>query len=193
MRDLRETGDEILHIEGILSGTLSYLFNRYDGSTPFSALVAEARALGYTEPDPRDDLSGTDVARKILILARECGLKLEFEDVENTPLLSPKALAASTVNEFYRVLEEEDGHYAGLISAAHTEGKRLRFIASFEDGKARIGLTAVDPAHPFYSLSGSENIVSFTTDRYETNPLVVKGPGAGAEVTAMGFLPISSV
>ncbi|MCY1547400.1 Bifunctional aspartokinase/homoserine dehydrogenase 1 [compost metagenome] len=113
-------------------------------------------------------------------------MKLELEDVENSPLLSPKALAAGSVNEFYQVLEEENRHYADLISAAHSEGKRLRFIASFEDGKARIGLTAVDGNHPFYSLAGSENIVSFTTDRYETNPLVVKGPGAGAEVTAMG-------
>lgn len=186
LQGLINSGDQIRKIEAVLSGTLSYIFNTFSIDRKFVDVVKEAKEKGYTEPDPRDDLSGTDVARKILILARECGLKLEFEDVENTPLLSPKALAAGSVNDFYRVLEEEDEHYAGLISAAHSEGKRLRFIASFEDGKARIGLTAVDASHPFYSLSGSENIVSFTTDRYETNPLVVKGPGAGAEVTAMG-------
>src|SRR5690606_23620046 len=103
---------------------------------------------GYTEPDPRDDLSGTDVARKILILARECGLKLELEDVENLPLLSPAALSAASVDEFYQVLERENDHYADLISTAHAEGKRLRFIASFEDGKTSIGLKAVDLSHP---------------------------------------------
>lgn len=186
LQGLINSGDQIRKIEAVLSGTLSYIFNTFNVERMFVDVVKEAKEKGYTEPDPRDDLSGTDVARKILILARECGIKLELEDVENSPLLSNKALSAGSVEEFYKVLEEEDGDYARRIQEAHAEGKRLRFIASYEDGKAKIGLSAVDASHPFYALAGSENIVSFTTDRYEHNPLVVKGPGAGAEVTAMG-------
>jgi aspartokinase/homoserine dehydrogenase 1 len=186
LQGLINSGDQIRKIEAVLSGTLSYIFNTFNVERTFVDVVKEAKEKGYTEPDPRDDLSGTDVARKILILARECGIKLELEDVENTPLLSTNALTASSVEEFYRVLEAEDASYAKQIEAAHAEGKRLRFIATYEDGKAKIGLSAVDASHPFYALAGSENIVSFTTDRYEHNPLVVKGPGAGAEVTAMG-------
>ncbi|ADQ16393.1 aspartate kinase [Leadbetterella byssophila DSM 17132] len=186
LQGLINSGDQIQKIEAVLSGTLSYIFNTFDIDRSFVDVVKEAKEKGYTEPDPRDDLSGTDVARKILILARECGIKLELEDVEITPILSERALAAPTVDAFYQVLEEENEIYAKQIQTAHEEGKRLRFIARFEEGKAKIGLTAVDATHPFYSLAGSENIVSFTTDRYLHNPLVIKGPGAGAEVTAMG-------
>lgn len=186
LQGLINSGDQIRRIEAVLSGTLSYIFNTFSPDRKFVDVVKEAKAKGYTEPDPRDDLSGTDVARKILILARESGVKLEFEDVDNSPLLSLNALSAASVEDFYKVLEDENDHYEKLIQDAENAGKRLRFIASFEGGKAKLGLTAVDSTHPFYSLAGSENIVSFTTDRYEFNPLVIKGPGAGAEVTAMG-------
>jgi bifunctional aspartokinase / homoserine dehydrogenase 1 len=180
------SGDKIVKIEAVLSGTLSYIFNNFDQEISFVDIVKEAKAKGYTEPDPRDDLSGTDVARKILILARECGYKLELEDVEIKPLLSVAAFNAQTVDDFFAVLAKENNTYEGLLNAAKADGKVLRFIASLNEGKARIGLQTVGPDHPFYSLAGSENIVSFTTERYLHNPLVVKGPGAGAEVTAMG-------
>jgi bifunctional aspartokinase / homoserine dehydrogenase 1 len=180
------SGDKIVKIEAVLSGTLSYIFNNFDSGVSFVDIVKEAKAKGYTEPDPRDDLSGTDVARKILILARECGYNLELKDVEIKPLLSEAAFAAKSVDDFFAVLAKENNTYENLLTAAKAEGKVLRFIASLNEGKAKIGLQTVGPEHPFYSLSGSENIVSFTTERYLHNPLVVKGPGAGAEVTAMG-------
>jgi bifunctional aspartokinase / homoserine dehydrogenase 1 len=180
------SGDKIVKIEAVLSGTLSYIFNNFDTGTSFLNIVKEAKEKGYTEPDPRDDLSGTDVARKILILARECGYKLDLEDVEILPLLSEAAFSANSVDDFLDVLEAEDATYAAQLKEAKAAGKVLRFIASLNEGKAKIGLQMVGPEHPFYSLSGSENIVSFTTERYLHNPLVVKGPGAGAEVTAMG-------
>lgn len=186
LQGLINSGDNIIKIEAVLSGTLSYIFNTFSVDKKFVDVVKEAKEKGYTEPDPRDDLSGTDVARKILILARESGAKLEFEDVKNTPILSENALNAASVEAFYKVLEEENQHYADLIKQAHEQGKVLRFIATYEKGKAQIALQSVDQSHPFYALSGSENIVSFTTDRYFSNPLVVKGPGAGAEVTATG-------
>jgi bifunctional aspartokinase / homoserine dehydrogenase 1 len=186
LQAMLNSGDKIVKIEAVLSGTLSYIFNNFEPGVSFLDIVKEAKEKGYTEPDPRDDLSGTDVARKILILARECGFKLELSDVEIKPLLSEKAFTAPDVPAFYEVLKAENGVYEKLLLAAKADGKVLRFIASLEGGKAKIGLQNVGPEHPFYSLAGSENIISFTTERYLHNPLVVKGPGAGAEVTAMG-------
>lgn len=186
LQGLITSGDKITRIEAVLSGTLSYIFNTYSPGDSFLDIVKQAKAQGYTEPDPRDDLSGYDVARKILILARECGHSLEFEDVEILPLLSQKAFEANSVDAFFDVLSAENHIYAEKLNQANTKGKVLRFIAQFENGKANIGLRAVDKTHPFYNLAGSENIVSFTTERYHSNPLVIKGPGAGAEVTAMG-------
>ncbi|MCP9767705.1 bifunctional aspartate kinase/homoserine dehydrogenase I [Lacihabitans sp. LS3-19] len=186
LQGLINSGDQIHKIEAVLSGTLSFLFNNFVVGSKFVDIVKEAKAKGFTEPDPRDDLNGTDVARKILILARESGLKLEFKEVENIPLLSEEAMAADSVESFYDVLEKENSKYESLLSTAAEKGEVLRFIASLEKGKAKLGLTSVGKSHPFYNLAGSENIVSFTTERYFSNPLVVKGPGAGAEVTAMG-------
>jgi bifunctional aspartokinase / homoserine dehydrogenase 1 len=186
LQGLINSGDQIHKIEAVLSGTLSYIFNTFSIDQNFVDIVKEAKAKGYTEPDPRDDLSGTDVARKILILARETGLKLEFDDVIINPLLSKEATEAKSVEDFYKILEKENSKYAELMKAAHAKGEVLRFIASLENNKASIGLKSVGRDHPFYNLAGSENIISFTTERYFNNPLVVKGPGAGAEVTAMG-------
>jgi bifunctional aspartokinase / homoserine dehydrogenase 1 len=186
LQGLINSGDRIHKIEAVLSGTLSFIFNTFAAGLKFVDVVKEAKAKGFTEPDPRDDLSGTDVARKILILARECGIKLEFNEVENIPLLSADAMAAKSVDDFYAVLENENSQYESLLNEALEKGKVLRFIASLENGKAKLGLTSVGKSHPFYNLAGSENIVSFTTERYFNNPLVIKGPGAGAEVTAMG-------
>jgi aspartokinase/homoserine dehydrogenase 1 len=186
LQGLINSGDRIHKIEAVLSGTLSFIFNTFAAGLKFVDVVKEAKAKGFTEPDPRDDLSGTDVARKILILARESGIKLEFNEVDNIPLLSQDAMAASSVKDFYAVLEKENSIYESLLNEALTKGEVLRFIASLENGKAKLGLTSVGKSHPFYNLAGSENIVSFTTERYFNNPLVVKGPGAGAEVTAMG-------
>ena len=148
--------------------------------------MKEAKAEGYTEPDPRDDLSGMDVARKILILSREVGLKLEPEDVQMVNLLSNKCLNAPSVELFFEELEKNDGTYEALVQKAESKNEVLRFIATLENGKAWIELKSVGKSHPFYTLAGSENIVSFTTERYKYNPLVIKGPGAGAEVTASG-------
>jgi aspartokinase/homoserine dehydrogenase 1 len=186
LQGLINSGDRIHKIEAVLSGTLSFIFNTFAAGLKFVDVVKEAKAKGFTEPDPRDDLSGTDVARKILILARESGIKLEFNEVDNIPLISQDAMAASSVEDFYAVLEKENSIYESLLNEALTKGEVLRFIASLENGKAKLGLTSVGKSHPFYNLAGSENIVSFTTERYFNNPLVVKGPGAGAEVTAMG-------
>jgi bifunctional aspartokinase / homoserine dehydrogenase 1 len=186
LQGLINSGDRIHKIEAVLSGTLSFIFNTFSAGLKFVDVVKEAKEKGFTEPDPRDDLSGTDVARKILILARESGIKLEFNEVENIPLLSQDAMAAGSVDDFYAVLEKENGKYESLLNDALSKGEVLRFIASLENGKAKLGLTSVGKSHPFYNLAGSENIVSFTTERYFNNPLVVKGPGAGAEVTAMG-------
>lgn len=186
LQGLINSGDRIHKIEAVLSGTLSFIFNNFAAGLKFVDVVKEAKAKGFTEPDPRDDLSGTDVARKILILARESGIKLEFKEVENIPLLSSEAMAAKTVDDFYEVLEKENNQYETLLNNALEKGEVLRFIASLENGKAKLGLTSVGKSHPFYNLAGSENIVSFTTERYFNNPLVIKGPGAGAEVTAMG-------
>ncbi|MCP9754282.1 bifunctional aspartate kinase/homoserine dehydrogenase I [Lacihabitans sp. CCS-44] len=186
LQGLINSGDRIHKIEAVLSGTLSFIFNTFAAGLKFVDVVKEAKAKGFTEPDPRDDLSGTDVARKILILARESGIKLEFNEVENVPLLSSEAMSAKSVEDFYAVLEKENSQYETLLNNALAKGEVLRFIASLENGKGKLGLTSVGKSHPFYNLSGSENIVSFTTERYFNNPLVIKGPGAGAEVTAMG-------
>ncbi len=157
-------------------------------------VVKEAKAKGFTEPDPRDDLSGADVARKILILAREVGVPLESEDVKVAQLLPANCLAAPTVEAFFNELVISDGYFAKLQSDAEANGEKLRYIATLENGKAAVELRTVNEQHPFYTLSGSDNIVSFTTERYKDRPLVIKGPGAGAEVTASGvFADIMSI
>jgi aspartokinase/homoserine dehydrogenase 1 len=187
LEDLITSGDRILKIEGVLSGTMSFIFNNFKaGGRAFSAIVREAKELGYTEPDPRDDLGGADVRRKLLILARETGLPLEASDVHIENILPKAAQDAPSVDAFFAELEKADGYFEELAAEAAASGKALRMIACLDNGVATIGLRAVDPAHPFHSLSGSDNMIVFTTERYKERPLVVRGPGAGAAVTAAG-------
>jgi aspartokinase/homoserine dehydrogenase 1 len=186
LRDLIASGDEIVRIEGILSGTLSYLFNTFDGTTPFSALVRNAHAMGFTEPDPREDLSGQDVARKLLILGRQIGLKMDLADV-NVDSLVPKRLAHGKYGSgFLPALARYDEEMAGRVKKAASRGAVLRYVGLLEGGKARAGLKEYPRTHPIASASGSDNVIAFTTKRYSRTPLVVQGPGAGADVTAMG-------
>ncbi|WP_413670577.1 bifunctional aspartate kinase/homoserine dehydrogenase I [Mucilaginibacter sp. Mucisp86] len=186
LKNLMNSGDRVQRIEAILSGTISFIFNNFKGDANFHDVVKEAQEKGYTEPDPRDDLSGKDFMRKMLILARDAGYAMEEADVEIESVLPKASLEAKTVEDFYATLKTEDAHFARLKDAAEKDGKVLRYIGKLEDGKVSITLQMVDENHPFYMLSGSDNIISFTTDRYRERPLVVKGPGAGAEVTAAG-------
>ena len=187
VRDLRETGDRVQRIEGILSGTLSYLFNIWDGEQPFSALVRDAKAQGFTEPDPRDDLSGKDVARKLVILAREIGLGLELEDVELQGLV-PESLQTGDAADFLERVPEVDAEMRERFQAARSRGRVLRYVGRLDadTGRATVGLVELDRSHLFANISLTDNVVSFTTSRYDRNPLVVRGPGAGPAVTAGG-------
>lgn len=186
LRDLLDTGDELLAIEGIFSGTLAWLFNRFDGEKPFSALVREAHALGYTEPDPRDDLSGTDVARKLVILARESGMLLSLADAQVESLV-PDALRGADRDAFMAGLETLDAPMQARLDAARAKGCVLRYVARLErGGQASVALRELPADHAFAHLRLTDNCVSFTTRRYCDNPLVVQGPGAGPEVTAAG-------
>jgi aspartokinase/homoserine dehydrogenase 1 len=186
--ELVTTGDEVKKIEGVLSGTLSYIFNRFTGDASFSEIVREAREKGYTEPDPREDLNGNDVGRKLLILAREAGYNLEFEDLEIQNLVPEQLRELSEVDVFLEGLEEYDSTFEQLRLDAEEEGKKLCYIARFEQGEGSIKLEEIGPDHPFYNLSGSDNMVAFTTRHYHTNPMVIRGPGAGPNVTASGVI-----
>jgi aspartokinase/homoserine dehydrogenase 1 len=186
LRDLRETGDDITRIEGIFSGTLAYLFNVFDGKESFSSIVRTAKQKGYTEPDPRDDLSGMDVARKLIILGREMGLTLEMADVEVVGLVPP-ALDGCGVEEFMERLPEFDAVMADALKEAKKAGQVLRYVGRVDaDGKATVRLTRLDASHAFANIALTDNVVRFATRRYCDNPLIVQGPGAGPEVTAGG-------
>ncbi|MEG0928589.1 bifunctional aspartate kinase/homoserine dehydrogenase I [Chryseobacterium sp.] len=186
INDLIKSGDKITSIEAVLSGTLNFVFNNYDGSRTFSEVVAQAQKEGYTEPDPRLDLSGTDVARKTLILAREAGYPLQLEEIENIGFL-PEACMQGSVEHFYEKLSEYEDHFRTLLKEAKREGKILKYVAEFKDGKAKVSLRHVAPESDLFHLYGKDNIVIFKTLRYSEQPLVIKGAGAGAEVTASGI------
>lgn len=186
LNDLWISGDEILKIEAILSGTISYIFNNYVGEKTFAEVVKTAQELGYTEPDPRDDLNGMDFSRKMLILGREIGLPLEMSDVHIKDFLPEACLEAESIPAFYEELEKHEPYFSSFKNEAENASRKLRLIGVLEDGKISIEVQMVDANHPFFGLSGSDNIISFTTSRYRNTPLVVKGPGAGAEVTAAG-------
>jgi len=187
LRDLRQTGDTLRSIEGIFSGTLAYLFNRFDGTQPFSAIVADAKARGYTEPDPRDDLSGMDVARKLTILAREAGLDIEMSEVEVESLV-PASLQDGTPEAFMAGLPAFDAVMAQRLAEARAAGQVLRYVARLDmaNRKATVQLASLDGTHAFAHMALTDNIVRYETARYCDNPLIVQGPGAGPEVTAGG-------
>ncbi len=186
LNDLINSGDEIRRIEAVLSGSLSFIFNQFRPGMRFSSIVRKAQELGFTEPDPRIDLNGIDVRRKLIILSRESGWPLEAEDVEIVPLLPEACRNAPTVEAFFAALEEADGYFDELVTTAAADNTALRMVARLENGKASVGLQPFDRTHPFYMLSGSDNMIVFSTARYVERPLVIRGPGAGAEVTAAG-------
>jgi aspartokinase/homoserine dehydrogenase 1 len=185
LNDLLRSGDKIHTMEAVLSGTLNFVFNHYDGKKSFASVVKQAQDEGYTEPDPRLDLSGKDVMRKIMILSREAGEKMEMEDIENHSFM-PAACMEGSVADFYQSMEAHEDHFKKLYSAASAAGKKLKFVAKFDKGKAQVGLQHIDPQHDFFHLYGKDNIVLFYTDRYVDQPLVIKGAGAGADITASG-------
>jgi aspartokinase/homoserine dehydrogenase 1 len=188
IRNLFAGGDKILKIEAVLSGTLNWLFSEYDGTRPFSELVMVARERGYTEPDPREDLGGTDVARKCLILARECGLEMELEEITVDSLMPSDAEKCKDLSDFFKVLKRYDPIIKEKYTDAVADGKKIRYMATIENGSARVELKAVEESNPFFSLKGSENCIILTTNYYKQFPMVIKGPGAGVDVTAAGLL-----
>jgi bifunctional aspartokinase / homoserine dehydrogenase 1 len=185
LNDLINSGDRINKIQAVLSGTLNFVFNNYDGTKSFASVVKQAQEEGYTEPDPRLDLSGKDVMRKIMILARESGLKMDMGEIENNSFM-PASCMLGSVENFYAEMEKNEAHFKALYDDAAAKGNKLKFVASLENGKAAVGLQHINPAHDLYHLYGKDNIVLFYTNRYPEQPLVVKGAGAGAEVTASG-------
>ncbi len=187
LKDLLQSGDEIQEIQAVLSGTLSYIFNNFSSDKRFVDVVAKAKELGYTEPNPKEDLTGLDVARKALILSREMGRQINLADIESVCILPDECLAQEQADAFMQSLEEHNDYFAQMVNSAQSKGKKLRFLATISQAGAKIGLEEVDASSPFYSLSGSDNMVVFVTKRYtHTMPLVVSGPGAGAAVTAAG-------
>ena len=185
LNDIIKSGDKIQKIQAVLSGTLNYVFNHYDASKPFAEVVRAAQHEGFTEPDPRLDLSGVDVMRKIMILAREAGYPLEMEHIKCRPFL-PESCMHGNVEDFYKEMEHHESHFKELLQAASAKNSKLKFVASFKAGEASVGLEHIEPENEMYHLYGKDNIVLFYTERYRDQPMVVKGAGAGADVTASG-------
>jgi aspartokinase/homoserine dehydrogenase 1 len=186
LNDLLISGDHVIGIEAVLSGTLNYIFSSYKAGDKFSEVVKQAKEKGYTEPDPRDDLNGMDVARKVLILSRESGLPFELEDIQVENLVPENCRGEMSMDEFFKKLETHNALFEKLRAEAESRNEKLRYMAVLQDGKTQIRLGSVNDKHPFYSLSGSDNIILLTTERYHDRPMVIRGPGAGAEVTAAG-------
>ena len=187
LKNLINSGDRVHKIQAVLSGSLNFVFNNFNDKATFHDVVAAAQKEGYTEPDPKIDLSGVDVARKILILARESGYKIELEDISNNSFLPEETLNTKNNEDFYASLTKNERHFQSIYKEANDKDCRLKYVAEFINGKANVGLQHIASDHPFYNLEGSDNIVLFFTDRYPENPLIIKGAGAGADVTASGI------
>jgi aspartokinase/homoserine dehydrogenase 1 len=187
LNNLIASGDKVNSIQAVLSGSLNFVFNNFNDKTKFYDVVKRAGAEGYTEPDPRIDLSGVDVARKILILARESGIEMNLEDIDNTSFLSASGLKSDTVEDFYNTLIADEAHYQSLYASSKANHCQLKYVAKLDNGKASVSLQEIPEGHPFYNLEGSDNIVMFYTQRYPKQPMIIKGAGAGADVTASGL------
>lgn len=187
LNNLIASGDKITSIQAVLSGSLNFVFNNFNDSTKFHDVVKQAQAEGYTEPDPRIDLSGVDVARKILILARESGCEMNLEDIANQSFLTQSNLKSDSVDDFYKTLIADESHFQKLYQSAQSKNCQLKYVAQFNNGKASVGLQEIPQGHPFYNLEGKDNIVMFYTHRYPEQPMIIKGAGAGADVTASGL------
>ncbi len=187
LNNLIASGDRITSIQAVLSGSLNFVFNNFNDKTKFQDVVKQAQAEGYTEPDPRIDLSGVDVARKILILARESGTDMNLEDIKNNSFLTKANLESDSVDDFYQTLIGDEAHFQQLYASAKSKNCQLKYVAEFNNGKAEVGLREIPEGHPFYNLEGKDNIVMFYTQRYPEQPMIIKGAGAGADVTASGL------
>ncbi|PKB44869.1 aspartate kinase [Cellulophaga sp. RHA19] len=187
LKHLIASGDKILKIQAVLSGSLNFVFNNFNDKTTFHDVVKQAQEEGYTEPDPKIDLSGIDVARKILILARESGYKLDIEEIKNAPFLPEESLKTTNNDDFFASLIKHEASFQDMYKAAAEKHSKLKYVAQFEDGKASVGLQHIPKGHDFYNLEGSDNIVLFFTERYPNQPMIIKGAGAGADVTASGI------
>lgn len=187
LNNLIASGDQIIKIQAVLSGSLNFVFNNFKAGASFHDVVLEAQQQGYTEPDPKIDLSGIDVARKILILARESGMSIELDEIENESFLPQECLDTKDNKSFFESLIQYSGHFEKMLENAEKEGAKMKYVAQLENGKAKVGIQLVKEGHDFYNLEGSDNIILFYTNRYKEQPLIVKGAGAGADVTASGI------